>query len=104
MVRPIPMPPDVDKSSEHKGSAASTPGMNPLDEEREASLADEGGASGAHIETQDVERLRKIAAELPVAHIQPPESGRPRRKVHGGLFLIGALAAGALGAFALRRR
>ena len=42
--------PDVDKNTEHKGSATRTPGMTSLDQQREASLADEGGAAGATVE------------------------------------------------------
>ena len=48
-----------------KGSAAGTPGLTALDEDREASLADEGGASGATVESQDVETLRKLARACP---------------------------------------
>src|SRR5262245_34003674 len=43
-------PPDVDERDDLRGAAAGTPGLTPLDEEREASLADEGGVSGARIE------------------------------------------------------
>jgi len=43
---------DVDKRTEHKGSATPTPGLTSLDQEREASLADEGGAAGATAEGQ----------------------------------------------------
>jgi len=67
---------DVDKRTEHAGSAAATPGLNPLDQEREASLADEGGASGATIESQDLETLKKIASELPLAHLQDADAGK----------------------------
>ena len=42
--------PDVDKNTEHKGSATRTPGLTSLDQQREASLADEGGAAGAIVE------------------------------------------------------
>ncbi len=45
--------PDVDKRTERKGAAAPTPGLTSLDQEREASLADEGGAAGATVEAQD---------------------------------------------------
>jgi hypothetical protein len=44
--------PDVDKRTERKGSAAPTPGLTSLDQEREASLADEGGAAAATVEGQ----------------------------------------------------
>jgi hypothetical protein len=66
-------PDDVDARGDRKGSAVGTPGLTALDEEREASLADEGGASGAVIESQDLETLRRLAEELPVAHLQPAE-------------------------------
>ena len=45
--------PDVNKRTERKGAAAPTPGLTSLDQEREASLADEGGAAGATVESQD---------------------------------------------------
>ena len=40
-------PDDVDTRDDAEGSALGTSGLTALDEEREASLADEGGASGA---------------------------------------------------------
>lgn len=46
--------PDVSRRNERKGAAAPTPGLTSLDQEREASLADEGGAAGATVESQDV--------------------------------------------------
>jgi hypothetical protein len=45
--------PDVSKRTERKGAATPTPGLTSLDQEREASLADEGGAAGATVESQD---------------------------------------------------
>jgi hypothetical protein len=48
--------PDVSKRTERKGAAAPTPGLTSLDQEREASLADEGGAAGATVESQDTAR------------------------------------------------
>jgi hypothetical protein len=45
--------PDVDKNTEHKGSATRTPGLTSLDQQREASLADEGGAAGAAVEGEE---------------------------------------------------
>jgi hypothetical protein len=64
---------DVDARDDIKGSSVGTPGLTALDEEREASLADEGGASGAVIESQDLESRRRIVHDLPVAHLQPEE-------------------------------
>ena len=42
--------PDVDKNTERKGSATPTPGLTSLDQQREASLADEGGSAGATVD------------------------------------------------------
>jgi hypothetical protein len=39
--------------TELMGGAPPTPGLTSLDQEREASLADEGGAAGATVESQD---------------------------------------------------
>jgi hypothetical protein len=73
MVGKPSFPDDVDVRDDLRGSAVGTPGLTALDEEREASLADEGGASGATIESQDEEALKRLAAGLPVAHLQPAE-------------------------------
>jgi len=83
-------PADVDRSTEHRGSSIATPGLTALDEEREASLADEGGASAAVIESQD----------RPGPSLQ---SGTRRR---GGRFWLvaSALTASALGVLAIRKR
>jgi hypothetical protein len=98
-------PDDVDGRDDLKGSAVGTPGLTALDEEREASLADEGGASGAAIESQDVEKLREISRDLPVAHLQPAESDACARA--GGLSRTGLVAAigvaAAIGALAYQR-
>jgi hypothetical protein len=91
-------PRDVDRSSEHRGSSVGTPGLSALDEEREASLADEGGASGALVESQDARTLKRLAT---VGHLEP--SGNRRRRP--GFWLIaGAAVAGALGMLAMRKR
>ena len=81
---------DVEGSTGQRGSAAGSPGLTALDEEREASLADEGGASGAAIESQ--ERVPR----------RPPAA---RRRAGSSFWVLaGAVAAGALGALALRKR
>lgn len=86
-------PEDVDSRRDLKGSAVGTPGLTALDEEREASLADEGGASGAHVESQDDDR-----------RLQVIEGGGSPRRGPGLAILAGAVAAGALVALAFRRR
>jgi hypothetical protein len=95
-------PRDVDGRNDLKGSSVGTPGLTALDEEREASLADEGGASGAVVETQDEDELNRITSDLPVGHLQPIEGGRPRRGRR--MAMIAGAAAGVLVALALRRR
>jgi hypothetical protein len=101
------IPEDVDAHADKRGSSAGTPGLSALDEEREASLADEGGASGAVIESQDLETLRKLAQDLPVAHLQPREpAGSEFTWNEGALTAIVAAAsftAAALGVLAYRR-
>jgi len=94
-------PADVDRSTEHRGSSVGTPGLTALDEEREASLADEGGASAAVIESQDLDTLRRLAADHPGTDLQST-AGRWRRP--GFWFVAFALAAGAIGALAVGKR
>ena len=72
-------PQDVDIRKDLKGSASGTPGLTPLDEEREASLADEGGAAGAAAESQDIDELRRVAGALPDLHLEERPAGRGRR-------------------------
>jgi hypothetical protein len=86
------------------GSASPTPGLNALDQEREASLADEGGASGAHLESQDIGELRRLAAELPVAHLQSePRSASLCAGLRPGAVVATAVAAGVVGAVLYKR-
>jgi hypothetical protein len=91
----------VDSSTQHLGSSAGSPGLNALDEEREASLADEGGASGAAVERQDFVPARRDLIERPAFRLGPFEPRRPGLRFW---ILAGAMAAGALAALALRRR
>ena len=106
MVGKPSFPDDVDVRDDLKGSAVGTPGLTALDEEREASLADEGGASGAVVESQDVEKLRKLAQDLPVAHPQPAETdedGASNRGATTAFVAAASFAAAALGVLAYRR-
>ena len=99
-------PDDVDKRHDLKGSAAGTPGLTALDEEREASLADEGGASGATVESQDLGDPAQARAGPSVAHLQPAETARtvPRNRGATTAFVAAAsFAAAALGVLAYRR-
>ena len=109
MVGKPSFPDDVDGRGNLKGSSVGTPGLSALDEEREASLADEGGASGAVVESQDLETLRRLAHDLPVAHLQHAEPDLPC--VEGGwsegaisaFVAAGSFMAAALGVLAYRR-
>ena len=94
-------PADVDRSTEQRGSSVATPGQTALDEEREASLADEGGASGAVIESQDLGTLRRLASDLPAGQLQ---SQGTRWRQPGFWFVAAVLATGAISALALRKR
>jgi hypothetical protein len=55
MVGKVNLPPDAEKRKDLKGSASGSPGLNAVDEERAASMADEGGASGSAVESQEKE-------------------------------------------------
>ena len=99
-------PDDVDGRDGSRGSAVGTPGLTALDEEREASLADEGGASGAVVESQDLGTLRRLSRDLPIAHLQPAEPASPGRWNEDAVTVLVAaasFAAAALGVFAYRR-
>jgi hypothetical protein len=102
--------PDLSNDGENrarlKGSAVGTPGLNALDEEREASLADEGGASAAVVESQDLGTLRRLSRDLPIAHLQPAEPESGERWNEGAITALVAAAsfsAVALGVLAYRR-
>ena len=86
-------PEDVDSRKDLKGSSVGTPGLTALDEEREASLADEGGASGAYVESQDEDHL-----------LEGIDGGRSRGRSPNWALIAGAAAVGALVAVAFRRR
>jgi hypothetical protein len=98
-------PDDVDARHRRHGSAVGTPGLTALDEEREASLADEGGTSGAVVESQDLDTLRKLAQDLPVAHLQGSEDRGTCAWRGSTAALVATLSFGAaaLGVLAYRR-
>ena len=79
--------PDVDKNTESKGSAAARPGMTSLDQQREASLADEGGAAGATVEG---ERETTASGDEDAEEEGPGEIGVEGLVIAAGL--IGAAA------------
>jgi hypothetical protein len=62
MVGKVNLPPDADKRKDIKGAATGAPGLNAVDEERAASMADEGGASGSTMEGAE-EKKKEDAAK-----------------------------------------
>ena len=76
------LPPDVDARSDVRGAARGTPGLSALDEEREASMADEGGVSGMAVEAE--------GPAVEFDEYEEPGLGFDLAVV-GGVFLVGAL-------------
>ena len=58
MVGKVNLPPDADKRKDLKGAAVGAPGLTPVDEERAASMADEGGASGSTAEGKEAKEKK----------------------------------------------
>jgi hypothetical protein len=80
-------------SHDLSGAARATPGLSALDQEREASMADEGGASGMVMESED-----ESAVPVVVHRVAPSR----RKRLARGL-VLGA-AAGFVGAALWRTR
>jgi hypothetical protein len=76
------LPVDADGRSDVRGAARGTPGLSALDEEREASMADEGGVSGMAVEAE-----RPL---LEFEEYEEPGLGFDLAVV-GGVFVVGAL-------------
>jgi hypothetical protein len=77
------LPGDADEREDVHGAARMTPGLSALDEEREASMADEGGASGMAVESE--------RPHVEVEEFAEPGLGFDLLLV-GGVFALGALA------------
>jgi hypothetical protein len=77
------LPPDADERSDVRGAARGTPGLSALDEEREASMADEGGASGMAVEAE--------GGPIEFEEYEEPGLGFDLAVV-GGVFVAGAVA------------
>jgi hypothetical protein len=58
-----------EKRTDLRGAAMTTTGLNALDQEREASMADEGGVSGAYMENQDEIDPMKLDEECHIESI-----------------------------------
>lgn len=63
MVGKVNLPPDAEKRKDVKGAAMGGPGLTAVDEERAASMADEGGVSASVVEGESREaELREAAS------------------------------------------
>jgi hypothetical protein len=76
MVGKVNPPPDADEHEDAKSSAAEKRGLTAIDEERAASMADEGGAAGSTVESQ--ERAPEPARTAPSS--RPAGRARPTSK------------------------
>lgn len=92
------------------GKTAKTPGLNPLDLQREASMAYEGGASGAEMEGESAERVPPLFRDLneetsieTAFQKSLKEGAVERRERDASVFMVG-FAAGVLAAFLVRRK
>ena len=70
------LPKDAEERDDLQGSATETPGLTPIDQEREASMADEGGTAGAAVER---ENRPTDADTVEAAHGRPKAGGRRNR-------------------------
>ena len=73
MVGKVNLPKDAEDREDVQGSATETPGLTPVDQEREASMADEGGAAGAVVER---ENRPTDEDTVEAAHGRPKSGGR----------------------------
>ncbi len=74
MVGKLNLPPDAEGRKDLKGAASDAPGLNAVDQERAASMADEGGASGSAVESQEKE------PETPPDDLKGDPKKRPVRR------------------------
>ena len=84
MVGKPTLPVDAEQRNDVHGAARPTPGLSALDAQREASMADEGGASGMAVESE--------RPEIEIDEFAEPGLGFDLMVV-GGVFVLGALTA-----------
>ncbi len=65
MVGKVNLPPDAEKRKDVKGAAIGGPGLTAVDEERAASMADEGGVSGSTVEGEENKKKEEEPARSP---------------------------------------
>jgi hypothetical protein len=63
------------------GESMPTPGLGVLDQVRESSMADEGGTSGAVMESQDGDTLRSPTSHRPIPELSALRTPRHRGRV-----------------------
>jgi hypothetical protein len=73
VVGKVNLPKDAEEREDVQGSATETPGLTPVDQEREASMADEGGTAGAVVER---ENRPTDEDTVEAAHGRPKSGGR----------------------------
>ncbi len=59
MAGKVNLPPDAERRKDVKGAAIGSPGLTAVDEERAASMADEGGVSGSAVEGESNKKKKK---------------------------------------------
>jgi len=65
MVGKVNLPPDAEERKDVKGAAIGGPGLTAVDEERAASMADEGGVSGSTVEGEENKKKEEEPARSP---------------------------------------
>jgi hypothetical protein len=73
VVGKLNLPPDADERDDVMGASMPTPGLTAVDQEREASMADEGGTAGAVMECEEPPAAEETPAAAPA---KPPTSPR----------------------------
>ena len=86
-------PPDVDKRKDLKGAARPAPGLAALDQERAASMADEGGAAGAAVEAESEARRSSLDADLTDEEEEEEEDEPPFARPVATFLLAGTVSA-----------
>ena len=77
MVGKVNLPPDAERRKDVKGAAIGSPGLTAVDEERAASMADEGGVSGSAVEGEsNKNKNKKKKKEEPTARRPVGRRGR----------------------------
>ena len=95
--------PEAAERTDVPGASSPTPGLPALDQEREASMADEGGASGAVMES-DVHRLENLAAEKDTDDLDFPIAEDDVLVVDPRALILGAGVLALFGFLAFRLR